>query len=55
MKFVYVDMHGNLKVVLNSSSVHCRSVFDFKTESDIGILLAQLTGGDDDYQNLYDT
>ena len=54
MKFVYADMHGNLKVVLNPSPLHCKSVFDFQTESDIGRLLSQLSGGDKDYKNLYD-
>ena len=53
-KFVFVDMHGNLKVVLNPSPVHRKSVFDFHTESDIGRLLLQLSGSDEDYKNLYD-
>ena len=54
MKFVYVDIHGNLKVVLNPSPIHHKSVFDFQTESDFGRLLSQLPGGDEDYKNLYD-
>ena len=53
-KFVFVVMHGNLKVVLNPSPVHHKSVFDFHTESDIGRLLLQLSGSDKDYKNLYD-
>ena len=54
VKFIYGDMHVNLKVVLNPSPVHRKSVFDFQTESDIGRLLSQLSGGDEDYENLYD-
>ena len=54
VKFIYADMHGNLKVVLNLSPVHHKSVFDFQTESDSGRLLLQLSGGDEDYENLYD-
>ena len=54
MKFVYADVHGNLKVVLNPFPVHRKFVFNFQTESDIGRLLAQLSGGDEDYKNLYD-
>ena len=54
VKFIYADMHGNLKVVLNLSPVHHESVFDFQTESDSGRLLLQLSGGDEDYENLYD-
>ena len=54
VKFIYADMHGNLKVVLNLSPVHRKSVFDFQTESDSGRLLLQLSGGDEDYENLYD-
>ena len=53
-KFIYADMHENLKVILNLSPVHRKSVFDFQTESDIGRLLSQLSGGDEDYENLYD-
>ena len=29
VKFIYADVHGNLKVVLNPSPVHHKSVFDF--------------------------
>ena len=29
VKFIYADTHGNLKVVLNPSPVHRKSVFDF--------------------------
>ena len=29
VKFIYADAHGNLKVVLNPSPVHHKSVFDF--------------------------
>ena len=54
VKFVYPGMHGSLKVVLNPSPLHHKSVFDFQTESDIGRLLSQLSGGDEDYENLYD-
>ena len=54
VKFVYANMHGNLKVVLNPSPLHLKSVFDFQTEPDIGRLLSQLSGGDEDYENLYD-
>ena len=54
VKFVYADMHGNLKVVLNPSPLHRKSVFDFQTESDIGRLLSQLSSGDENYENLYD-
>ena len=54
VKFIYENMHGNLKVALNLSPVHRKSVFDFQTESDIGTLLLQLSGGDQDYKNLYD-
>ena len=54
VKFVYADMHGNLKVVLKPSPLHSKSVFDFQTESDIGRLLSQLSGGGEDYENLYD-
>ena len=54
VKFIYGDMHVNLKVVLNPPPVHRKSVFDFQTESDIGRLLSQLSGGDEDYENLYD-
>ena len=54
VKFIYPDMHGNFKVVLNLSPVHCKSVFDFQTESHIGTLLSQLSGGDEDYENLSD-
>ena len=53
-KFIYADMHENLKVILNLSPVHRKSVFDFQTESGIGRLLLQLSGGDDDHENLYD-
>ena len=53
-KFVYADMHGNLKVVLNPSPLHRKSVFDFQTEPDIGRLLSGLSGGHEDYKNLYD-
>ena len=48
----YADMHGNLKVVLNLSPVHCKSVFDLQIESDIGRLLLQFLGGNEDYKNL---
>ena len=34
VKFIYADMHRNLKVALNPSPVHRKSVFDFQTESD---------------------
>ena len=54
VKFIYADMHGNLKVVLNPTPVHRKSIFDFQTESDIGRLLSQLSGGDEDYENLCD-
>ena len=54
IKFVYADMYGNLKVVLNSFPIHHKSVFDFQTESDIGRLLLQLSSGGDDYKNLHD-
>ena len=49
VKFIYADMHGNLKVFLNPSPVHRKSVFDLQTVSDIGRLLSQLSGGDEDY------
>ena len=45
VKFVYVDIHGNLKVVLNPLPVHYKSVFDFQTESEIDRLLFQLPYG----------
>ena len=48
----YADMHGNLKVVLNLSPVHCKSVFDLQIESDISRLLLQFPGGNEDYKNL---
>ena len=48
----YADMQWNLKVVLNLSPVHGKSVFDFQTESGIGRLLLQLSGGNEDYKNL---
>ena len=54
LKFIYADVYGNLKVVLNPSPVHRKSVFDFQTESYTGRLLPQLSGGDEDYENLYD-
>ena len=54
VKLVYADMYGNLKVVLNPSPIHHKSVFDFQTESDIGRLLLQLSSGGDDYKNLHD-
>ena len=41
VKFIYADMHGNLKVVLNPSPVQHKSVFDFQTQSNIGRLLSQ--------------
>ena len=52
-KFVYVDMHGNLKIVLNLSPVNSKYVSDFQTELDIGRFLVQLSGGDEDYENSY--
>ena len=54
VKFIFADIHGNPRVVLNLSPVHCKSVFDFQTESDIGRLILQLSGDDEDYKNLYD-
>ena len=54
LKFIYADVHGNFKVVLNPSPVHRKSVFDFQTESYTGRLLPQLSGGDEDCENLYD-
>ena len=54
VKFVYADMHGNLKVLLNLFPLHRKSVFDLQTESEIGRLLSQLSGGDEDYEDLYD-
>lgn len=51
----YADMHWNLKVVLNLSPVHGKSVFDFQTESGIGRLLLQLSGGGEDYKKLHDS
>ena len=47
-------MHENLKVVLNPSPVHRKSVFDVQAEWDTGRLLWQLSGEDEDYENLYD-
>ena len=43
VKFVYADMHGNLKVALNPYPVHCKPVFDFQAEIDIVRLLSQLS------------
>ena len=54
VKFIYADINGNPKVVLNPSPVHRKSKFDFQTKSDIGRLLSQLSRGDEDYENLYD-
>ena len=34
VKFVYADMQGNLKAVLNPSPEHRKSVFGFPTESE---------------------
>ena len=48
-------MQRNLKVVLNSSPVHLKSVLDFQTESEIGRLLSQFSAGDENYKNLYDS
>ena len=49
VKFSYVDMHGNLKVVLNTP-IRNRYVVDFKTKEDIGEILASL--GTDDYEGI---
>ena len=40
-KFLYADMHGNLKVVLNPP-IGNRYVVDFKTKEDVGHILASL-------------
>ena len=53
VKFIYADMHGNLRIVLNPSPIQRKSVFDFQTQSNIGRLLLQLSVGDEDYENLY--
>ena len=34
VNFFYTNMHFNLKLVLNPSPVHHKSVFDFQTESE---------------------
>ena len=47
VKFVCAVIHGNLKVVLNPYLVV------LKTESEVDRLLLQLSGGDEDYGNLY--
>ena len=54
VKFIYADIHGNIKVVLNPSPIHCKSVFDYQTESDIGRLLSQMSSVDEESENLYD-
>ena len=54
IRFIYVDIPGNLKAVLNLSPVHRKSVFDFHSASENGRLLSQLSGGDENYKNLYD-
>ena len=51
VRFIYADMHRNLKVVLNPFPLHRKFVFDFQTESDICRLLSQLSGSDEDYKN----
>ena len=49
VKFSYADMHGNLKVVLNTP-IRNRYVVGFKTKEDIGEILASL--GTDDYEGI---
>ena len=47
IKFPYADMHGNLKVALNTP-IRNRYVVGFKTKGDVGQILASL--GTDDYE-----
>ena len=49
MKFPYADMHGNLKVVLNTP-IRNRYVVGFKTKEDVGQILASL--GTDNYEGI---
>ena len=49
VKFSYADMHGNLKVVLNTP-IRNRYVIRFKTKKGIGQILASL--GTDDYEGI---
>ena len=49
VKFSYADMHGNLKIVLNTP-IRNRYVVGFKTKEDIGEILASL--GADDYEGI---
>ena len=49
VKFPYADMHGNLKVVLNTP-IRNRYVVGSKTKEDIGQILASL--GIDDYEGI---
>ena len=49
IKFPYADMHGNLKVVLNTP-IRNRYVVGFKTKEDVGQILASL--GTDDYERI---
>ena len=49
VKFPYADMHGNLKVVLNTPT-RTRYMVGFKTKEDIGQILASL--GTDNYEGI---
>ena len=49
IRFHYADMHGNLKVVLNTP-IRNRYVVGFKTKEDTGQILASL--GTDDYEEI---
>ena len=49
IKFPYGDMHGNLKVVLNTP-IKNRYVVGFKTKEDVGQILASL--GTNDYEGI---
>ena len=49
IKFPYADMHGNLKVVLNTP-IRNRYVVGFKTKEDVGQILESL--GTNDYEGI---
>ena len=49
IKFPYAEMHGNLKVALNTP-IRNRYVVAFKTKEDVGQILASL--GTDDYERI---
>ena len=49
IKFPYADMHGNLKVVLNTP-IRNRYVVGFKTKEDVGQILTSL--GTDNYEGI---